>query len=435
MMDLSWVLGRARVSFTNCAKPVTIVTRSGQSVPLPELIKDVTPPCHLNPLLFNGHLQTAYTVVKGVDIPVVYKRKVFASNNPAVPGTFAVDFVHRIASNDVDSTLPPRTTYFTDQEFGEIGSNDSKPMLVTLHGLAGGSNEIYLRHVLAPLTTEEGGWEACVVNSRGCAMSKITSNVLYNARATWDVRQVVTWLREKFPNRPLFGIGFSLGANILTNYLGEEAEHCQLKAAVVCSNPWNLDVSSEVLKNSWMGLHVYQKAMGSSMRRLFDRHAEEIAKNPNIDDEEVRNCTYLYEFDRAVQCGSWGYPTERAYYRDASSCDSMLAIKIPFLAINAEDDPISVKEAIPFGEFKQNPYAVLCSTSLGGHLSWFQSNGDRWFAKASVAFLKKMAEDADFDATKSLNAQNANGSVGGRGKPFVFEPLRRKLHIPKDHAE
>lgn len=155
--------------------------------------------------------------MKGFDIPVVYKRKVFASNNPAVPGTFAVDFVHRIASNDVDSTLPPRTTYFTDQEFGEIGSDDSKPMLVTLHGLAGGSNEIYLRHVLAPLTTEEGGWEACVVNSRGCAMSKITSNVLYNARATWDVRQVVTWLREKFPNRPLFGIGFSLGANILTN--------------------------------------------------------------------------------------------------------------------------------------------------------------------------------------------------------------------------
>ncbi|KAL1647993.1 hypothetical protein SLS58_002318 [Diplodia intermedia] len=386
MVDLSWVLGHARVSFTHCANPVTIVSKSGQSVPLPELIKDVTPPCHLNPLLFNGHLQTAYTVVKGFDIPVVYKRKVFTSNNPAVPGTFAVDFVHRITSGEVDSTLPPRTTYFTDQEFGEIGSNDSKPMLVTLHGLAGGSNEIYLRHVLAPLTTEEGGWEACVVNSRGCAMSKITTNVLYNARATWDVRQVVSWLREKFPNRPLFGIGFSLGANIMTNYLGEEGGNCQLKAAVVCSNPWNLDVSSEVLKSTWIGLNVYQKAMGSSMRRLFDRHAEEIAKNPNIDDEEIRNCTYLYEFD------SWGYPTERAYYRDASSCDSMLAIKIPFLAINAEDDP-------------------------------------------SVAFLKKMAEDTDFEATQNSNTQNANGSAGSRGRPFVFEPVRRKLHIPKDHAE
>lgn len=72
------------------------------------------------------------------------------------------------------------------------------------------------RHVLAPLITS-GKWEACVINSRGCAEHKITSGILFNARATWDVRQMVTWLRKMYPNRPLFGIGFSLGANILTN--------------------------------------------------------------------------------------------------------------------------------------------------------------------------------------------------------------------------
>jgi hypothetical protein len=73
--------------------------------------------------------------------------------------------------------------------------------------------------VLAPLVTAAGEreWAACVVNSRGCAMHKITSNVLYNARATWDCRQTVKWLRKTFPNRPLYGIGYSLGANILTN--------------------------------------------------------------------------------------------------------------------------------------------------------------------------------------------------------------------------
>ena len=42
---------------------------------------------------------------------------------------------------------------------------------------------------------------------------------------------------------------------------------------------------------------------------------------------------------------------------------------------------IAVKEAIPFEEFKQNPYAVLCTTSMGGHLSWFETGGGRWFAK------------------------------------------------------
>lgn len=41
-----------------------------------------------------------------------------------------------------------------------------------------------------------------------------------------------------------------------------------------------------------------------------------------------------------LRCISWGYPTESAYYRDASSSDSVLAIRIPYLAIQAADDPV-----------------------------------------------------------------------------------------------
>lgn len=37
---------------------------------------------------------------------------------------------------------------------------------------------------------------------------------------------------------------------------------------------------------------------------------------------------------------TWGYPTENAYYRDASSSDAILAIRIPFIAISALDDPV-----------------------------------------------------------------------------------------------
>jgi predicted alpha/beta-fold hydrolase len=72
----------------------------------------------------------------------------------------------------------------------------------------------------------------------------------------------------------------------------------------------------------------------------------------------MKDVKYIHEFDRyvfhfqdtllqytdmsrAVQCALWGYPTEGAYHRDASSTDSLLAIRIPFLAINAEDDPVS----------------------------------------------------------------------------------------------
>jgi predicted alpha/beta-fold hydrolase len=42
---------------------------------------------------------------------------------------------------------------------------------------------------------------------------------------------------------------------------------------------------------------------------------------------------------------------------------------------------IAVDEAVPYEEIKQNPYVVMCSTSTGGHLSWFEVGGTRWFSK------------------------------------------------------
>lgn len=80
----------------------------------------------------------------------------------------------------------------------------------------GGSHELYLRAVLAPLV-EKHGWAAVVMNSRGCAKAKITTHQLYNARITSDVRETIAYLRNTFPKRPLYGVGFSLGANIFAN--------------------------------------------------------------------------------------------------------------------------------------------------------------------------------------------------------------------------
>ncbi len=43
-----------------------------------------------------------------------------------------------------------------------------------------------------------------------------------------------------------------------------------LAAAVVCSNPWNLEASNLALQRTWLGSEVYSKTMGTSMKKLFE---------------------------------------------------------------------------------------------------------------------------------------------------------------------
>ncbi len=231
---MSW-LGRATATFTHADPPLALPLKggSGGSVALSQVCRDSTPPCQLNPLLFNGHLQTMWTAVASEAPEVHYRRRIFEAENADFAGTFAVDFAvpafsaadasaaerpASAASQSPPAELPPRTAYYADTEFAALGSDDRRPMLLVLHGLSGGSHEVYLRHCIAPLLAQDGDtWAVAVVNARGCANSAITTGVLFNARATWDVRQVARWARATFPNRPLFGLGFSLGANILTN--------------------------------------------------------------------------------------------------------------------------------------------------------------------------------------------------------------------------
>ncbi|KAH6684132.1 Alpha/Beta hydrolase protein [Halenospora varia] len=424
---MEW-LGQANITFTHAPATLELKKKDGTPTDLLAICQESTPPCRLNPFLFNGHLQTMMTVVKNDGPPIYYKRKIFENEDPTYEGSFAVDFVVRPHSEPTDESLPIRTKYFSDEEFSSIASLDNRPMLVVLHGLSGGSYEIYLKHVIEPLVDAEGDrrWEACVVNSRGCAKHKITSSVLYNARATWDCRQTVKWLRKTFPNRPLFGIGFSLGANILVNYVGEEGPNCLLKAVAVCSNPWNLEAGSLALQRTWLGREVYSKTMGSNMKRLIALHHDQVSKNPNLDFDKIQHIKYLHEFDREVQGPTWGYPTEGAYYRDASSTDSLFAARVPIFAINAADDPIAVDEALPYQEIQQTPYAILCTTSLGGHLSWFEIGGHRWHARPCVNFLNKMAFEVDIEAPAG---HMTNGDSVQPNDPHLgFDPMRRKWH-------
>lgn len=54
---------------------------------------------------------------------------------------------------------------------------------------------------------------------------------------------------------------------------------------------------------------------------------------------------------------------------------------------------VAPKECIPYEEATATPYMFLAATSQGGHLSWFEPNGDRWFARMVVNFFLKYEQE------------------------------------------
>ncbi|CCE63903.1 hypothetical protein TPHA_0G00670 [Tetrapisispora phaffii CBS 4417] len=342
----------------------------------------------LHPLLINGHLQTVYASLrKFTDIDnVLYKRLVI---HYAHGGEGTLDFVVKSKLPDElqytplsQKFLPSHGQYsFISPDDTRLKSTDDKPMLIVLHGLTGGSHESYVRSLVHNIT-QNYGFEACVLNSRGCCESSITTPMLYNGGWTNDVRYCVKKLRHMYPNRKFYMAGFSLGASVMVNYLGEEGDNSDISSAVSVSVPWDLAKSGFSINESLLGRYIYSPALSKNLLTLTDKHIENLRHNKLFTDYENKSSIIksIKAFDDAFTGPMFGYEDATTYYNDASPYKRICGIRTPLLAINAVDDPITGSANLPIEEIIKNPYTTLIETDIGGHVAWFMNEyGQRWY--------------------------------------------------------
>jgi predicted alpha/beta-fold hydrolase len=96
-----------------------------------------------------------------------------------------------------------------------------RPVVVILHGINNYSNFGYMRSLQSTFVSR--GWAAASMNFRGCGGVGLTTPRGYNGASTGDLRSLIHQVSGRLAeNVPLFLVGNSLGANIMTKYLGEE---------------------------------------------------------------------------------------------------------------------------------------------------------------------------------------------------------------------
>ena len=237
------------------------------------------------------------------------------------------------------------------------------PLAVLLHGLTGGFESKYARGLAQRLLAR--GWRVVILRFRGAGPEPNRLPRYYHHGDTEDLREVVALLRQREPDTPLLAVGWSLGANVLLKYLGEDGEKTALTAAAAVCAPFQLQPCAEKLRTGFS--RVYQMHLMGELQRMI-RRKHEIVPLP-VDWKKIAAAKDFIDFDNAATAILHGFRDAYDYYERSSSGRYLKGITRPVLAIHAKDDPFMVPEIVPAASaLPPNVTIELCE--YGGHVGF-----------------------------------------------------------------
>lgn len=263
-------------------------------------------------------------------------------------------------------------------------SNPKKtnPVLIVLPGMTGDAVS------MAGLCYDgaKKGYRVVVFNKRGHGGSVLTTPMLQSFGDPTDLRQVVKYIRGRYPKAKLTAAGISAGSGLLVSYLGEFGSSSYLSAAV-CISP-GYDAWELFTKDVFA---FYDFCLLFSLKRLLGTHSSALSKV--VDIPAAMQSKTLCEFDKLVYCKLYGYNSLQEYWEKNNPMRDVDDIAVPVLCINSLDDPICVKGNIPFDLFKYYPNFFLVATEKGGHCGFLEGTPPKpWANKLALEYLSAVLE-------------------------------------------
>ncbi len=235
---------------------------------------------------------------------------------------------------------------FVDLAWSKIQNHtNTTPIAILFHGLAGSLRSPYIQGAMAELN--RAGLSVVLMHFRGCSGRDNLYAKSYHSGETGDALEVITHIHATYPEAQLFGVGYSLGANMLLKLLGEQKETILLQAAIAISPPLLLDVCADAMNKGFSRFyqHILLKDLRKALKQKYERH--NMQKLIGLPKEDINKLKSFWEFDEAYTAKINGFVSAQDYYTKSSAKQYLKNITIPTLIIHAEDDPFMTQEVLP----------------------------------------------------------------------------------------
>lgn len=301
-------------------------------------------------------------------------------------------------------------------------------------GIGNSSEADYIRTTVNLL--QKNGYRCAVLNHLGVLPNvRLTAPRIFSYGGTEEFGAMITWLRENHPSNHLLGVGLSMGANVMTKFLGESVKNQKnfIGALSICQG-YDMEKGAQLMSEwKWTtGMIGYVWSMSQLIRSIMSQHKEmlfgkaaEKKYGVIFDVKKIFSpWTLLNEIDDEYTKKVHGFKDLSEYYRSMSSSRVMDQIEIPVCFFNALDDPIVPVELqeIPKEVVKKSKNAMHVTTKFGGHLGFYEGS----IFPRSLTWMDRLIVEFCSSVVKSTENRNQAGS----SKSAPVEKTRYNTSIP-----
>ncbi|MEJ2142369.1 MAG: hydrolase [Gammaproteobacteria bacterium] len=273
-----------------------------------------------------------------------------------------------------------------DNDFLDIAYPDDNDgdLVLVFHGLEGSLQSHYSRGMLKALY--DTGLYPVFMHFRGCSGEANKTTRRYYSAETSDPTFLLDTFQQRYPERNIYAVGFSLGGNMLLKWLNDLGEQTPIQKAVAISVPFDLSICDKRLQHGLSRIY---------LKHLLDRLHEGIRLKYDAglfphNYKKAMNSKTFWEFDEYATAPLHGFEGADDYYAKCSSKFYLENVHTPTLIIQAKDDPFITADALP----SKNTFSsaiTLELTDKGGHVGFISGNNpfnpEYWAEQRTVEFF------------------------------------------------